>query len=167
MDFDPKVDVPSAVPICVRLPHFPLHYWNYESLRAIGSTLGKCIDKFEPRSRMFVCTRICLEVDLEKGLLRAITLKLDNRNHLQKLDYEQLSYMCKSCHEYTHFAKVYKKIAHVQAPTERRTMAIGKKELKIQVKLLLLQLIHKKERWSPQIDLKSLLNQRKNPRQWL
>ena len=31
-DFDPTQDVPSAVPVWVRLPHLPLHCWNQKSL---------------------------------------------------------------------------------------------------------------------------------------
>ena len=34
-DFDPNQDVPSAIPVWVRLPHLPLHCWNSRSLEAI------------------------------------------------------------------------------------------------------------------------------------
>ena len=37
-DFDPAVDVPTAVPIWVRLPNLPVHCWNWESLKHIGNT---------------------------------------------------------------------------------------------------------------------------------
>jgi len=36
-------------------------------------------------------------------------LKLDNWKHTQPLDYEQLPFKCKGCHEYGHFAKGCKK----------------------------------------------------------
>jgi hypothetical protein len=48
---------------------------------------------------------ICVEVDLEKGLPEAINLTLDNWNYLQQVDYEQLPFKCKICHEYGHFVK--------------------------------------------------------------
>jgi hypothetical protein len=104
-DFDPENDIPSVVPVWVRLPHLPFHCWGDEVLKSIGDTLGKFIDRAEPKSSMYSCARICVEVDLEKGLPEAIKLKLDDWTYIQKLDYEQLPFKCKSCHEYNHFAK--------------------------------------------------------------
>jgi len=42
-DFDPAQDVPTAVPVWVRLPHLSLHRWNQRSLQYIGNALGKYI----------------------------------------------------------------------------------------------------------------------------
>jgi hypothetical protein len=66
-DFDPTQDVPSAVPVWVRLPHLPLHCWNKKSLQNIGNALGKYIDH-AAREDQYSCARICVEVDLEEGL---------------------------------------------------------------------------------------------------
>jgi hypothetical protein len=90
-DFDPTQYVPSAVPIWVRLPHIPLHCWNSKSLESIGNTLGKYIDKAD-RKDQYSCTRICVEVDMEVGLLEAIQLKVTDWSHIQELDYEQLPF---------------------------------------------------------------------------
>jgi hypothetical protein len=54
---------------------------------------------------MYSCARICVEVDLEKGLPEAIKLRLDDWTYIQKMDYEQLPFKCKSCHEYGHFPR--------------------------------------------------------------
>jgi len=54
---------------------------------------------------MFACARICVEVDLEKGLLEAVLLMLDNWIRLYLVDYEQQLFKCKTYHEYDHFAK--------------------------------------------------------------
>jgi hypothetical protein len=54
---------------------------------------------------MFTCARICVEVDLEKGLPEAIKLALDGWMHVQQLDYKQIPFKCRSCHEYNHFIK--------------------------------------------------------------
>ena len=67
LDLDLNRDVPSVVPVWVRLSHLRLHYWNTESLEAIRNTLGKYIDKAERREQ-FTCARICIEVDLEVGI---------------------------------------------------------------------------------------------------
>ena len=44
-DFDPTVDGPKEVPVWVRLPNLPVHYWNAQSLERIGNKLGRYIDK--------------------------------------------------------------------------------------------------------------------------
>jgi hypothetical protein len=49
--------------------------------------------------------RICVEVDLEAGLPEAVKLKVGAWQHYQKLDYEQLPFKCRSCHEYGHFQR--------------------------------------------------------------
>lgn len=102
-DFDPELDVPNVVPVWVCLPHLPLHYWGDDSVRAIGNDVGKYIDRCEPKDNMQACARICVEVDLGKGLPEAIKLKVDDWTHIQSLDYEQIPFKCKVCHEYDHF----------------------------------------------------------------
>ena len=67
--------------------------------------MGKYVDKSEPKAPMFSCARICVEVDLEKGLPEAINLSIDGWNHLQTVDYEQIPFKCKYWHEYGHFEK--------------------------------------------------------------
>jgi hypothetical protein len=111
-------DIPSTVLVWVCLPHLPFHCWGDEVLRSIGDSLGKFIDRAEPKSGMFSCARICVEVDLEKGLPEAIKLKLDDWIHIQKLDYEQLPFKCKMCHEYGHFARSFPKNKHPQENVE-------------------------------------------------
>lgn len=103
-DFDPEMDIQNVVPVWVCLPHLPLHCWGDESVKAIGNAVGKYIDRSEPKENMHACARICVEVDLGKGLLEAIKIKVDQWTHIQQLDYEQLPFKCKVCHEYGHFA---------------------------------------------------------------
>ena len=74
LSFDPERDVPSIVPLWVRLPYLPLHCWNDETLQAIGKSLRKYIDKAEPKGPLFSCARICVEVDLENGLPEIVGL---------------------------------------------------------------------------------------------
>ena len=92
LSFDLEKDIPKAVSVWVKLPHLPLHCWNDEDFQAIGNTLGKYIDKLELKSPMFSCARICVEVDLEKGLPEAINLSIDGWNHLQTVDYEKIPF---------------------------------------------------------------------------
>jgi hypothetical protein len=101
-DFDPTQDVSLTIPVWVRLPHMPLHYWNLKSLESIGNSLGKYIDRAE-RKDQYSCARICIEVDLEVGLPKYIQLKVVDWSHIQELDYEQLPFTCRHCHIYKHF----------------------------------------------------------------
>ena len=97
--------------VWVHLPHLPLHCWNDESLEAIGNALGKYIDKAYPKEPLFSCARIYVEVDLEKGLPEEVNLFMDGWEYLQKVDYEQLPFKCRKCHEYRHFVKSFPKEA--------------------------------------------------------
>jgi hypothetical protein len=116
-DFDPEVDVPKAVPVWVRLPNLSIHCWNPSSLQTIGNRLGRFIDKVDPKGQ-YSCARICVEVDLEAGLPEAIKLTVGDWQHYQKLDYEQLSFKCRNCHEYRHFQKQCPKIQIMQQEKE-------------------------------------------------
>lgn len=64
---------------------------------------------------MQACARICIEVDLGKGLPEAIKLKVDDWSHIQQLDYEQIPFKCKVCHEYGHFANRCTKLVDAES----------------------------------------------------
>ena len=87
LSFDLEKDVPSVVLVWVRLPHLPLHCWNEEDLQAIENTFGKYTDKADPKGPLFSCTRICVEVDLEKGLPEAVNLFMGGWENLQNFNY--------------------------------------------------------------------------------
>ena len=112
-DFDPEADTPKAVPVWVRLPNLPMHYWNPKSLEAIGYVLGKYIDMASPKDQ-YACACICVEVDLEVGLPEAIKLTVGNWSHFQKLDYEQFPFKCRGCQEYRHFIRNCPKKPEIQ-----------------------------------------------------
>eukprot|EP00253_Pinus_taeda_P028376 PITA_28376 len=90
-DFDPTQDVPTAVPVWVRLPHLPLHCWNQKSLQIIGNSLGKYIDQATKKYK-YSCAQICVEVDMEEGLPEAIKLTVARWSHIQELNYEQIPF---------------------------------------------------------------------------
>lgn len=75
-NFDPELDVPNDVPVWMRLPHLPLHCWGDESVKEIGNVVGKYINKSSRKENMHACARICIEVDLGKGLLKAVKIKV-------------------------------------------------------------------------------------------
>lgn len=46
-----------------------------------------------------------MEVDLEAGLLEAVKLTIKGWQHYQQVDYEQLPFKCRHCHEHGHFQR--------------------------------------------------------------
>jgi hypothetical protein len=90
--------------VWVRLPNLPIHCWNPISLQTIGNKLGQYIDRADPKDQ-YSCARIYVEVDLEVGLPEVVKLKVGDWQHFQKLDYEQLPFKCRGCHEYGHFQR--------------------------------------------------------------
>ena len=88
LDLDFEADIPSMIPVQIHLQHLTLHYWNDQSLKAIGNALGKYIDKFETKEGIISYARICIKLDLEKGFPKVIKLSLKNWNQLQNLNYK-------------------------------------------------------------------------------
>jgi hypothetical protein len=72
--------------------------------KKIGNGLGRFIDKVDNKAQ-YTYTRICVEVDLEAGLLEAVNLTVGAWHHYQKLAYEQLPFKCKNFHEHGHFLR--------------------------------------------------------------
>jgi hypothetical protein len=56
-----------------------------------------------------------VEVDLEIGLPEAIKITVADWTHVQELDYEQLPFKCRYCHNYGHFTRNCKKKAEEEA----------------------------------------------------
>jgi hypothetical protein len=109
-NFSPENDIPFVVLVWVRLPRLPLHRWSDDALRCIRKSIGQYIDRAEPKENFFSCARICIEFDLEKGILEEVIISLDNWQHVQQLDYEQLPFKSKFCHEYGHFSRNFNKV---------------------------------------------------------
>ena len=93
LHFDPTQYVSSVIPVWVRLPHLPLDCYNKKSMQAIGNSLGRYIDQAVRKDQYF-CARICVEVDLEVGLLEQIKITITDWMHIQELDYEQIPFKC-------------------------------------------------------------------------
>jgi len=117
LDFNPEAEI-TAAPVWVRLPHLPLHLWGKSSLEDIGNKLGRFLDRMEPKGDQYTCARICVEVNLEKGLPEAIKLSLGDWSHIQELDYEQIPFKCLRCHDYGHFAKSCPKASEEPGPAK-------------------------------------------------
>jgi len=115
LDFNPEAEI-TAAPVWVRLPHLPLHLWGKSTREDIGNKLGRYLDSADPKGDQYTCARICVEVNLEKGLPEAIKLTLGDWSHIQELDYEQIPFKCLHCHAYGHFAKSCPKASEAAGP---------------------------------------------------
>jgi hypothetical protein len=117
LDFNPGDEI-TAAPVWVRLPHLPIHLWGISTLEDIGNKLGRFLDSVAAKGDQFTCARICVEVNLEKGLPEAIKLSLGEWSHIQELDYEQIPFKCLRCHAYGHFAKRCPKASEESGPVK-------------------------------------------------
>ncbi|KAH9296138.1 hypothetical protein KI387_039726, partial [Taxus chinensis] len=101
-DFDPNTYSVAKTLVWVRLPNLPLHLWY--ALEDIGNVLGKFIKEDLDRTHSGLCSfaRICVEIDLSKGLPDRINLKFGNFQHTQVLDYENTAFRCRLCRNAGH-----------------------------------------------------------------
>ena len=86
--------------VWVRLPNLPLPFWHHLVLEDIGNLLGRFIKSHSDRKEqgVFTYVRICVEIDLSKGLPNRLQLKHESFNWIQRLDYENTSFRCRFCH---------------------------------------------------------------------
>ena len=89
-------------PVWIRLYLLPQEYWDAEILEELGNCLGSFIKISEQTKsqRYTAFARICIYMDLSKALPEDIRLLWDNDEWLQNLDYEQVPFRCRRCHEY-------------------------------------------------------------------
>ena len=92
------------MPLWVRLHNLSLHFWHSKALTAIGNTLGRMlkIDGERHIKGIFTFARICVEVDLSRGLPESIMLNFNNTQWKQPLDYENTAFRCRGCQQTGH-----------------------------------------------------------------
>ena len=102
--FDPLTMVVTKVPIWVRLPNLPIHFWSQWIFKGIGNALGCYLSSDGIRSTQgrFTFSCICATIDINSGLPDMIDLKLGNSIWIQALDYENTTFRCKICQQTCH-----------------------------------------------------------------
>ena len=90
--------------VWIRLFSLPGEYWDLETLRDIGNTLGEFIKVAEQTKahRYTSFARICVYLDLSKEMPEAINLSWEDEEWIQPIDYEKIPFRCTQCHEYDH-----------------------------------------------------------------
>lgn len=61
-----------------------------------------------------ILARIYIELELENDLPKAIQFTLDNWTFIQLVDYDQILFKSKQCHEYGNLARNFPKIEETQ-----------------------------------------------------
>lgn len=81
-EFDANTMFVSRMSVLVWLYNLHLYFWNDCVLKGIGNIIGLYIktDTQCLKERIYIFTRICVEVDLGKGLLESIQLKHKQKN---------------------------------------------------------------------------------------
>jgi hypothetical protein len=105
--FNSADEIPSQVPVWVRLPRLPLEYWKEDILHSISLLLGKPVGAAtQTQDRKVISyARICVEVDLTNPLPDSMEIRLGSSSWIQQLDYETLPFRCRICHEYGHLLR--------------------------------------------------------------
>jgi hypothetical protein len=73
-------------------------------LRSNREQLGKYVKTYEAtlKGRYTSYARICIEMDVSGALLEAIILEFKDEEWIQNIDYEQIPFRCRRCHEHGH-----------------------------------------------------------------
>jgi len=102
--FDASRERVDVSPVWVRMPALPLHYWDPYHFRKIGDILGTFLEadmSFLETLEQRVA-RILVNINLREGLAERINLDWGPVIIPQLLDYENVPFRCRRCHEYGH-----------------------------------------------------------------
>ncbi|XP_059068311.1 uncharacterized protein LOC131040439 [Cryptomeria japonica] len=104
MGFNSLEEIPSRVPVWVRLLRLPLEFWREDILHSISLLLGKPVGSASQTQdhKVISFARICVEVDLNNRLRDSMEICMGSSSWTQQLDYETLPFRCRICHEYGH-----------------------------------------------------------------
>ncbi|XP_028757252.1 uncharacterized protein LOC114716409 [Neltuma alba] len=100
-NFDPwSADLQKKIAVWIRIPLLPLEFFNAESLKMIGSLIGRAlkIDRVTYGSERGKYARICVEIDIKKRLKSAVNIF----GRCRCVEYEGLHLICFCCGKYGH-----------------------------------------------------------------
>jgi len=108
-EFNPKKETFTCVPVCIRFYSLPLEYWIPKTLNRIGDSLIKLIkiSKETLQGRYKAYTKICVEMDVSGTLPEAFKLQFRDEFLLQPMDYENIPFRCRRCHEHGHLIREF------------------------------------------------------------
>jgi len=94
--FDASRERVDMIPIWVRLPALPLHFWELYHFRRIGNILGQFLeaDLSYIESHQRQVARILVNINVREGLAETINLDWGPYIIPQMLDYENIPFRC-------------------------------------------------------------------------
>jgi hypothetical protein len=105
--FDASTKCLKNISVWVRLPALPFHLWSFEYLKKIGNFLGDFLDadmSFEVTKQRKVA-RVLVNLNVREGLGEERDLTWGDYMYSQKLNYKNISFRCRRCHQYGHLVK--------------------------------------------------------------
>jgi hypothetical protein len=108
-NFSPEKETFKKVPIWMRFYSLPLDYWLPSTFEVIGNKLGKYVKTSEStrKGRYTSYARICIEMDISRELPEAISLEFKDEEWIQNIDYEEIFFRCRRCHEQGHLIREF------------------------------------------------------------
>lgn len=102
--FNPATETFDKVPMWVRLPNLPLHFWFESCLEAFGNSLGEFLMIDEGFSNLLHSTyaRMLVEMEVSKSLPEEISIKTSKGCWAQPLDYEGVPFRYRRCFQTSH-----------------------------------------------------------------
>lgn len=103
-EFDANSFIVTRMPVWVPLHNLPAHFWDQKTLACIGNSFDRYIkmDTQRVEDGIYTFARICVEVDVSKGLPNRIILKHKDRSWMQTIDYENTAFRCRICRQTGH-----------------------------------------------------------------
>jgi len=106
-NFVPEKETFTQVPMWIRLFSLSIDYWGLATLKQIGDRLGTFIKASEAtmQRRYTSCARISVEMDVSGALHEGLWLEFRDEDYFQAIDYEQIPFRCRRCHEHGHLVR--------------------------------------------------------------
>jgi len=105
--FDASRERVDTIPIWVRLPGLPPFYWEEKYFKRIGNKIGEFLeaDNSFVDTRQRKMARILVNINVREGLGEEVDIVFGPFQHTQKLDYENIPFRCRICHDYGHLVE--------------------------------------------------------------
>ncbi|XP_058733384.1 uncharacterized protein LOC131604993 [Vicia villosa] len=104
-NFSMKKDMLRTIPLWVKLPQLPLEYWGANSLKKIGSAIGRPVvtDECTAHKLRVSYARILVEIDATQEVPKVVTIQnAEGELVSQDVEYEWLPKFCGKCQRFGH-----------------------------------------------------------------